>query len=161
MNFLKTIILSIALILVSLTIFGQETDNEHNHEESHKNHIGTGAALAFLTSENSFAPGIHLHYIRQFGKEYRWGTGIGYEAIIDEHSHNGVTLLLNYRPIDLISLIAGPGLVFTNSETKATFHSEVVFEFDVCGMHAGPMIGFGIDPEETHFAAGIHIGIGF
>ena len=160
----KILMVSLGVIL-SLTAFTQE---EHSHEHStdlHKNHFGIGAAAAYLSTENVFAPGFHLHYIRQFGHEKQWGIGAGYEAILDEHIHNGVNLLLNYRPVHFISLNVGPGVVFgkheSEFEVQPAFHTEVVFEFDILGIHAGPMIGFGIDPEETHFSVGIHVGLGF
>ena len=160
----KILMVSLGVIL-SLTGFTQE---EHSHEHStdlHKNHFGIGAAAAYLSNENVFAPGFHLHYIRQFGHEKQWGIGAGYEAILDEHIHNGVNLLLNYRPVHFISLNVGPGVVFgkheSEFEVQPAFHTEAVFEFDILGVHAGPMIGFGIDPEETHFSVGIHVGLGF
>lgn len=160
----KILMVSLGVIL-SLTAFTQE---EHSHEHStdlHKNHFGIGTAAAYLTTENVFASGFHLHYIRQFGHEKQWGIGAGYEAILDEHIHNGVNLLLNYRPVHFISLNIGPGVVFgkheSEFEVQPAFHTEAVFEFDILGVHAGPMIGFGIDTEETHFSAGIHVGLGF
>lgn len=160
----KILMVSLGVIL-SLTAFTQE---DHSHEHStdlHKNHFGIGAAAAYLSTENVFAPGFHLHYIRQFGHEKQWGIGAGYEAILDEHIHNGVNLLLNYRPVHFISLNVGPGVVFgkheSEFEVQPAFHTEAVFEFDILDIHAGPMIGFGIDPEETHFSMGIHVGLGF
>lgn len=165
MKLFRKLILSSIILLFVFAGNAQHTHEGHEHSDAHKNHLGVGAAATYLTSENVFAPGFHLHYIRQFGHEFKWGAGAGYEAILDEHTHNGLNLFLNYRPVSFISLIAGPGIVFGNHEGKTelnpAFHTEAVFEFDILGVHAGPMIGFGIDPEETHFAVGIHVGIGF
>lgn len=165
MNLTKKIILPAIFIILGFAGKAQHNHEEHNHKDAHKNHLGIGAAAAYLTSEKVAAPGFHLHYIRQFGHENRWGIGAGYEAILDEHTHNGLNLLVNYRPVSFISLNAGPGIVFGKHEGKTelnpAFHTEAVFEFDILGVHAGPMIGFGIDPEETHFAVGVHVGFGF
>lgn len=162
---IKKIFLSLLIFTISLTVYSQEKHDHEHESDSHKNHFGIGAAAAYLTNENVYAPGFHLHYIRQFGHEKQWGIGAGYEAILDEHIHNGVNLLVNYRPVHFISLNIGPGVVFGKHETEfeiqPAFHTEAVFEFDVFGVHAGPMIGFGIDPEETHFSVGIHVGLGF
>lgn len=162
---IKKIFLSLLIFTISLTVYSQEKHDHEHESDSHKNHFGIGAAAAYLTTENVYAPGFHLHYIRQFGHEKQWGIGAGYEAILDEHIHNGVNLLVNYRPVHFISLNIGPGVVFGKHETEfeiqPAFHTEAVFEFDVFGVHAGPMIGFGIDPEETHFSVGIHVGLGF
>lgn len=143
----------------------QHNHEDHEHNDEHMNHLGIGTAATYLTSEEVFAPGFHLHYIRQFGHENRWGLGAGFETIADEHAHNALNLLVNYRPVPFLSLNAGPGVVFAKHEGETeihpAFHTEAVFEFDIFGVHAGPMIGFGIDPEETHFAVGIHVGLGF
>jgi len=162
--FRKFLFSSIPLLFV-FAVSAQHAHEGHEHSDAHKNHLGVGGAAAYLTSENVFAPGFHLHYIRQFGHDYKWGVGAGYEAILDEHTHNGLNMFLNYRPVSFISLIAGPGIVFGKHEGETevlpAFHTEAVFEFDVFGVHAGPMFGFGIDREETHISAGIHIGFGF
>lgn len=153
----------VAMVFSVLTSFSKE-DHDH-HSDIHKNHLGIGGAASYLSNEDIFAPGFHLHYIRQFGHEFKWGIGAGYEAILDEHTHNGLNLLINYRPIHNLSVIAGPGLVFAKHEgkmeTQPAFHTEAVFEFDIFGVHVGPMIGFGIDPEDSHFAVGVHVGFGF
>jgi hypothetical protein len=137
--------------------------HDHGHDD-HKYHIGIGLAATKIVGENVLAPGFHLHFIRQLGHENRWGLGLGYEAIADEHWHNGVNLLLNYRPLKFVSLITGPGLVFSSHdgefEALPAFHTEMVFEFNVRGLHVGPMIGYGLDKEDSHFSVGVHIGIG-
>ncbi len=102
------------------------------------------------------APGFHLHFLRQLGEEQKWGLGLGYEAIIDENVHSGINLLANWHPVKFLSFNAGPGLVFgkhdSESEILPAFHTEAVFEFDLNKIHIGPMVGFGIDKEESHFS---------
>jgi len=158
-------LLSALFLLITLAVDAQHNHEEHEHNDAHKNHLGIGAAATYLSTESVFAPGFHLHYLRQFGHENRWGLGAGFEVIADEHAHNALNLLVNYRPVPFLSLNAGPGIVFAKHEGEAeihpAFHTEAVFEFDIFGFHAGPMIGFGVDPEETHFAVGIHVGLGF
>ena len=138
---------------------------QHDHlDDPHQFHIGIGAAATYITGEGHLAPGFHLHLIRQLGHQKQWGLGLGYEAITDEHWHNGLNLLVNYRPLRFLSLIAGPGVVIGKHDGKMellpAFHTEAVFEFNVKGLHMGPMIGFGTDREDTHFSLGLHIGIG-
>lgn len=137
----------------------------HGSDDPHDYHIGVGIAATQVKGEKGPAPGVHLHLLRQLGEHNRWGLGFGYEAILDEHVHNGFNLLLNYRPAHFISFVAGPGVVLANhegrTELKPALHTEAVFEFNVGGLHMGPMIGFGTDREESHFSLGIHIGFGF
>jgi hypothetical protein len=155
----------IFVIFLSFSGFAQEGHQHDHSSDSHNNHLGIGVAAAYLSTENVFAPGFHLHYIRQFGHEKQWGIGAGYEAILNENVHNGVNALFNYRPVHFFSLNAGPGVVFgkheSDFEIHPAFHTEAVVDFDVFGVHAGPMIGFGIDPEETHYSVGVHVGLGF
>lgn len=159
------ILLSTLLLFLVFAGNAQHNHEEHEHNDAHKNHLGIGAAATYLTSENVLSPGFHLHYIRQFGHENQWGIGAGIESILDEHTHNALNTFVNYRPVPFISLNAGPGVVFAKHEGKTevhpAFHTEAVLEFDIFGIHAGPMIGFGIDSEETHFALGFHVGFGF
>lgn len=41
------------------------------------------------------------------------------------------------------------------------FHTELVTEFNLWGVHIGPMAGFGMDRGDRHFSLGIHLGLGF
>ena len=150
----------------SLKVSGQEKEEGHHHShDQHKYHVGFGVAGAYLTSEKSLAPGFHLHFLRQIGEEKNWGIGLGYEAIIAENLHSGFNLLANWHPVKFISLNAGPGLTFgkheNTTEVSPAFHTEAVFEFDLNKIHIGPMAGFGIDSEESHFSFGVHLGFGF
>lgn len=158
-------------LIIFLTFFvssvsGQHNEDDHYHlHDAHKYHLGFGIAGTYLTGEAALAPGFHAHFIRQLGEEKHWGIGLGYEAIIEENLHSSINLLANYHPFDFLSFIAGPGLVFGNhdgeTEILPAFHTEAVFEFSLGGIHIGPMLGFGIDREESHFSLGVHVGFGF
>ena len=158
--------LSILLTFIAFSVSGQHNEEDHHHlHDSHKYHLGFGIAGTYLTGEAGLAPGFHIHFIRQLGEEKHWGIGLGYEAIIEENLHSSLNLLANYHPFDFLSFIAGPGLVFGNhdgeTEILPAFHTEAVFEFNLGGIHIGPMLGFGIDREESHFSLGVHVGFGF
>jgi hypothetical protein len=165
--FKKLIFILIAFLsFIVFNVSGQEHEEEHYHlHDQHKYHLGFGIAGAYLTSEQSLAPGFHLHFLRQLGEEQNWGLGLGYETIIEENLHNSINLLTNWHPFKFLSFNAGPGLTFgrhdEEMEFSPAFHTEVVFEFDLNKIHIGPMAGFGIDKEESHFSVGIHVGLGF
>ena len=177
MHIIRTLLISIIPFLAVINAYGQTTtipgetsqthaSHAHVHDHDTQNyHIGIGAAATYLNKEGHLAPGFHLHFIRQFGHYRQWGLGLGFETIADEHLHNGLNLLVNYRPLPYLSLITGPGMVFGKhdgeTEILPGFHTEAVFEFNLRGLHVGPMIGYGIDKEESHFSVGLHIGIGF
>lgn len=157
-------------ILISLFLWPLMAHGKHSHDHNHDHdphdyHIGLGITGSIIVNENVLAPGFHIHFIRQLGHFNQWGFGLGYEAIADEHWHNGLNLLFNYRPLRFLSLLAGPGLTMVNhggkTEILPAFHTEAVFEFDVKGLHVGPVISYGRDTEDSHFSVGIHVGIGF
>ena len=159
----------VLLMMFSVGLYGQHDHSGHNHghgqgDDPHKYHIGLGVAGTRIISEDAFAPALHVHFLRQLGQHNQWGIGLGYEAIADEHWHNGINLLGNYRPAKFLSILAGPGLVIGehdgSTEIGPAFHTEAVFEFNLGGLHVGPMIGFGYDREDRHISAGIHVGIG-
>jgi hypothetical protein len=39
-------------------------------------------------------------------------------------------------------------------------HTEVIYEFNLGKLHIGPMAGFGMYREDSHFSVGVHVGIG-
>ena len=162
----KIIYLLVWFSLLALDMKGQETGQPiNNQDKKHKYHLGVGLAGTYLTGDQELSPGVDLHFVRQIGEKELWGIGIGYEAIFSENFHNGINLLVNYQPLNFLSVVAGPGMVIAKSKSETevvpSFHCETVFEFDVKSIHLGPMIGFGIDPDDIHLAAGIHVGIGF
>lgn len=144
---------------------GHNHVHDHHHDDSHRYHIGFGTAATYIFGEDILAPGVHVHFIRQLGKQNQWGIGLGYEGVLDEHIHSGINLLMNYRPLPFLILNAGPGIVFGKhegeTEISPAFHTEAVFEFNLAGFHVGPMVGFGVDNEHSHVSVGVHFGIGF
>ncbi|MBE0663430.1 MAG: hypothetical protein IH597_13300 [Bacteroidales bacterium] len=162
------LILFITLLsLYSLPLLSQDknTHSDSHKHDSHNYHVGVGIAGSKILAESTLAPGFHLHIVRQFGHHNQWGMGLGYEVIADKHWHHGLNLLFNYRPARFLSLLAGPGLAVASHEGKTeilpAFHTEAVFEFNLRGLHIGPMIGYGLDTEDSHFSVGIHLGLGF
>lgn len=166
-NIVWFLFLIIFLTAITTGVSGQQKqDHDHKHlHDDHDYHLGFGVAGTYLSVEQAVAPGFHIHFIRQLGHEKQWGIGLGYEAIIEENIHSSINLLANWRPFDFLSFIAGPGLVLAKHEGETeilpAFHTEAVFEFNVGGIHLGPMLGFGIDTEETHYSLGVHVGFGF
>jgi len=141
-------------------------NHTHNHRhDEHKFHIGVGAGIASFSGEQDLHPSLHLHLLRKLNVESKWSLGIGYEGIKGEEEwHNGLNLLVNYRLFHFISFNAGPGIVFEKhdgeNEILPALHAESVVEFTISDFHFGPMVGFGINKEHTHFSVGIHLGFG-
>ena len=139
--------------------------HEHVSDEKHNYHVGLGFAEAWMSDVSGLKPSIHLHFIRQLGEQRNWGLGLGYESIAGKPLHQGMYIIYNRQIINKLSVNIAPGITFSKNqasvEVNPAAHFEVIYEIDAGKVHLGPMIGFGIDPEDLHFSAGIHIGFGF
>lgn len=109
-----------------------------NHEH-HKNEIGMANAPAYFIKEKIFAYGLHLHGVRNI-KNTKFGFGLGYERIFDEHKHNTIGLVGSYRPIEKLCLNISPGLTFEDGSKTGRFalHLECSYEFEIKNFHIGP-----------------------
>lgn len=149
---------------LTLVVYGQtkNIDKEHtNNHEHHKNEIGIANSPVYFIKEKVFAYGLHFHYVRNIPKT-KFGFGLGYERIFDEHKHNTFGLVGTYRPIENLSFNVSPGLTFEdNKTTNFALHLESSYEFEIRNFHIGPAFEFAYDPEDYHISLGLHIGYGF
>ncbi len=158
--------LFLALCLFSTSLLAQShehIDHEHDHHVHPANEIGVSNNLVYLVGEQEYAYGLHIHYHRTF-KESKFGAGLGYEQIFDEHGHKTLGLIGSYRPISQLLLHLSPGVFFTGSEgsgIKFVMHAEATYEFEVDHIHFGPAIGIAYSTPEYHLSIGLHIAFGF
>jgi hypothetical protein len=162
---MKIRLLVLLVLLVQLT-FAQDHHHNHDHDhDSHRNHIGLGLGAASLFAENNYAPVVHLHYLYRVAPHSPVSVGLGFESILDDHTHNTLSALVNYELLPRLSIVGGPGITFAEEEEEShrsmSGHVEMIYEFSVGEFHLGPMLGFGFDKEESHASLGIHIGFGF
>jgi len=144
-------------ILAQTTNPSGEPIASHDH---HKNEIGVANSPTYFLKEKVFAYGLHCHYVRNISK---FGIGLGYERIFDEHKHNTFGLVGTYRPIEKLSFNVSPGLTVEDKSSEVNFalHLETAYEFEVMNFHIGPAFEFAYDPEDYHLSLGLHIGYGF
>lgn len=142
------------------------SQNDHSHEGHHDHHgneIGIANALVYFVNEKETAYGIHIHYIYNLPHS-RFGLGLGYERIFDEHKHNTFGIVGSFRPIEPLTISMSPGITFEDTDqSNAAFalHLEGTYEFEIADFHFGPSIELAYDPEDYHISIGIHIGYGF
>jgi len=156
-----SILLTCLTALFSLNTFAQTTEHDHNHEH-HVYEIGIANAPVYFLKENVFAYGLHVHLIRKIAHT-KFGIGVGYEKIFDEHKHNTLGVLVSYNPVASLILNASPGITFEGGEDEINFalHLESSYEFEFDNFHLGPVVEFAYDPEDIHISLGLHVGIGF
>ena len=153
------------LTLASFNLFAQSEVHYHNesdHPDHSKNEIGIANSPVYFVKEKIWAYGLHVHYVRSLS-DTKFGVGLGYERIFDQHKHNTFGLIGSYRPIEPLSFSISPGITFEDEDPKANFafHFETSYEFEVRNLHVGPVLEFAFDPEDVHISLGLHIGFGF
>jgi len=154
------LLLGIIFGLVSSSAYSQEENHNHDH---HLYELGVANSLVYFVSEKESAYGLHLHLIRNI-KHSKFGYGVSYERIFDEHKHNTIGIVGSYNPIKPLHIDVSPGITFEDSEAselKFAFHAETSYNFDLGSFHIGPLLEFAIDPEDYHISLGLHLGYGF
>lgn len=127
----KTKVLFVILLgLLTDNIYSQEehhTDDHHKHHH-HKYDLGVGNSLVYFPNEKEAAYGFHLHLTRNIAHS-KFGYGIAYERIFDEHKHNTIGLLASYNPFGGLHISLSSGAAFEDhapSELNFAFHAEAV-----------------------------------
>ena len=155
--------LFIFLVTIGVSVNAQHNheDHEGHHHSHHKNEIGVANAPVYFVKEKELTYGLHLHYIRTLG-ETKFGIGLGYEQIFDEHEHKTFGIVASYRVFEGMSVTASPGVTSEKGgELFFALHLETVYEWEVGNFHIGPVVEVAYDPEDYHFSIGLHVGYGF
>lgn len=153
--------ISAFLLLNAIAAFTQDHDHAHEHA---KNEFGFSNNVVFNTHENEFAYGIHLHFVRTIRNSDKFGLGLGYERIYDDHKHNSVSLIFMYRPIHHLYINIAPGVVWLDKELNAgkpSLHLETIYEWEFGHFHIGPLLGVALNTNDFHASVGLHLAFGF
>ena len=155
--------LCLIILLASTQILIAQSPNSVVTSDNHKNEFGIANSPVYIIKEKEFAYGLHAHYIRGL-KETKFGIGVGYERIFDEHKHNTIGVILSYAPIEHLDLSLSPGITFNDndpSELNFGTHFEILYEFEIGVLHLGPVAEFAYSVKDYHISLGLHVGFGF
>lgn len=161
--FSKRILTPILFLVFTLNTFAQTEDHECEHHHS-KFELGLSNGLVYNFTESEAAYGLHVHVVSSIGKSEKFGMGIGYERIFDDHKHNALSVVLLYNPIEHVSINLAPGVTWlgTDSNTvKPALHLEGLYEFKLGKFHLGPLLGVAFNTEDLHASVGLHLAFGF
>lgn len=153
---------NLIFLLLMLVAVSKSNGREHDHDHGHVHEIGVSLAPVYFFGEEESSFATHLHYVYNF-PHIKFGVGVGYERIFDEHKHNFVGLEVNYRPVRELTLNVSPGVAFEGEhpdEKEFALHFETVYEFEFGSFHLGPVLEVAYHPEDWHISIGIHIGLG-
>ena len=160
--FLFSFFFLIGTSLLSQSDFSSGDENiGHHHHALHE--IGIANSPVYFIKEKEISYGLHLHYIYNL-KHSKFGVGVGYERIFDDHKHTTWGIVGTYRPIDEWSINLSPGITYENLQTEQlafSIHIETSYEFEFNGLHIGPALEFAYDPEDIHISLGVHMGFAF
>jgi len=137
--------------------------NTHHHTDHHRHEIGVGNVPVYSINEKEISYGLHLHYTYNIPTT-KFGLGLGYERVFDEHRHNSLGVIFSYRPIEKINFSLVPGIAFEDNEldhSAFALHFETAYEFEIKDFHLGPIFEVALDKHDVHLSLGFHVGIGF
>lgn len=161
-KFLLVVVIALSFLSLKAQEHDQHDDHENEHEHHHVHEIGVSAASVYFTGEGELSMATHFHYTYNF-PHTKFGLGVGYERIFDEHKHNFVGAELSYRIVHPLSISLSPGIAFEGEhrdEKEFALHFETVYEFELGVFHLGPVLELAYHPEDFHVSLGIHIGLG-
>ena len=94
----------------------------------------------------------------------KFGVGVGYERIFDDHKHTTWGIVGTYRQIDEWSINLSPGITYENLQTDDqaySLHIETSYEFEFKWLHIGPVLEFAYEPEDIQISLGVYMGFVF
>uniref|UniRef100_UPI003216A67F hypothetical protein n=1 Tax=uncultured Draconibacterium sp. TaxID=1573823 RepID=UPI003216A67F len=160
-------ILLICIFSLFFVLTGKAQDkHDHTHGHSHDNHkieLGIANSMVYFVNEKEVGYGLHVHLVRKISQS-KFGVGLAYERIFDEHKHNTIGIVGSYTPVDRLHFAVSPGISFEgghSSEKSFATHFETSYEFQVGDFHIGPLVEVAYDSEDVHISLGMHIGLGF
>lgn len=140
-------------------VAGSPTDHSHDHRFA----LGVSAGPVYLLAEQELTFGVHGHFIAAIAKS-PFGIGLGYERLLDEHQHNALSIVFQYRILDPWSVSLSPGIAFEGSDLNAiepAVHLETAYEFELGPIDLGPAFEVAWEPEGVHLTLAVHAGVHF
>ena len=164
-------ILFCGLFYVSNT-YAQE-HSEHPHEHS-RNEIGISGGALYAFGHHEWGSGAHIHYFRMLGVHSKWSLGGSFEQAWAEGSHFNMGAGVKYQLFNRLSISIFPGVsffshknadehnVYKSQKNRFTLHFELVYDiFHWENFHAGMVLDYSFQKNDSHAMTGIHVAFCF
>lgn len=158
---MKIFISAILLGHFSINTIAQQEPQKPVHY--HGNEIGMANSPVYIVGEKEWVYGLHIHYIKNI-KQSKFGVGLGYEQLFDEHQHSTIGVVGSYHLNNNIHFNISPGFTveqFNYNDPRFALHIEATYEFEIGHFLIGPVAEYAYDIEDTHLSAGLHLGYTF
>ncbi|MBN2348691.1 MAG: hypothetical protein JXJ22_07640 [Bacteroidales bacterium] len=159
------------LVIVTLALLFQIVKSQNNIQENSITHFhqnweaGFALGIVPLMQEDKVSLGLHVHLLRQIEKFEQLRIGIGFENVLDEHTHINVASVLDYNIIGGLSVGLSPGILFLKENgiwgRAFSSHFELLYEFEIGKLHLGPVCEYSYSKLDQHIMLGMHFGLGF
>lgn len=159
-NIMKSIFFRIiGLTIIAFLFFHPATAQEQG---STRNSVGAGIGASGVIGETGVAPGVILCYSRSFSEQSSFALVTGLEMILDEHKHTTLGLGIEYSVWRGLGVCASLGLSYLPGEGfEPGVHFEAAYGFDIGKISLGPMVEYGIGPDDMHLLFGLQSAFGF
>ena len=154
-------------IFLSAAALAEEPEHAHNHGTDTHHHdaweLGLAVGAVALVNESEVALGLHLHALRALPWLNGWRLGVGAETVLDEHAHANLAVVINYELFGGLNASVAPGVLVVETEQgwtpKVAAHFELAWEFDLGGVHLGPVLEYAWSSIDQHAMVGLHVGL--
>lgn len=153
------------LFVSTLTSYSQHNHDGHNHEIEHYHsgfEIGFSNGFVYNLTEKEGAYGLHVHFVKTIGRKGKYGLGLGYEAILDDHKHQAISAIFEYRATEHMLFNIAPGVTWLTTQPnsiKPSLHLEGIYAFEIGKIHLGPLVAVAFNTEDFHTSLGLHLAI--
>ena len=161
MHYLKG--LPALFFIFALNLANGQSPSEPDRNSNHRNslfELGISTGAVRVIEGRHTTAGLHAHITRRINPILPFIIGLGYEFIIDEHSHHAFAVVLGYLPIEDLLVSISPGIINNAGVIKFTSHVEITYGFDIAkNLHLGPLVEYAYSKQDNHITVGLHLGI--
>ena len=172
MNYFKSFVMLFCGLIYMSDIYAQEHAT-HAHEHA-SNEIGISGGALYAFGHTEWGGGAHIHYFRTLGVHSKWSLGGSLEQAWVDGNHFNFGIGVKYQIFNRLSISAFPGVTFFSHKEadghdtdelqnkRFNLHFELVYDlFHWENFHAGPVLDYSLQKNDSHAMIGMHVAFCF